>query len=86
MSGDDYLIMLGAGGFFLLLGVILVVWGRAEEKGYYEGTASRLDMREYLEQDPSEHPGLGALKIGGWIAVALGLMMAAVGGAFWRWG
>ncbi len=86
MSAGDYLILMGVGGFFLVLGIVLITWGRGEEKGYYDATATHLDMREYLERDSSEHPGLGAPKVGGWIAIAIGLVMVVMGAGFWLWG
>ena len=85
MPYSDYFIMMGGGGFFVLLGIILILWGRGEERHYYESTATRADVREFLERWP-ERPRVGAVKIGGWIALAIGVVMAAVGGAFWLWG
>ena len=81
----DYFILMGIGGLFLLLGLAAIIWGKIEEKGYYDSLSTRRDVREYLEHWPP-HPEPGALKIGGWIAVAIGLVMLAVGGAFWLWG
>jgi hypothetical protein len=43
-----------------------------------------MSQREFLEHEP-ERPEPGALKIGGWIAIAIGLPMMAMGGAFWLW-
>ena len=85
MLHQDYFIMMGVGGLFLILGLGAIFWGKSEEKGYYDSLSTRTDVREYLEHSP-ERPALGALKVGGWIAIAIGLLMAAIGGAFLLWG
>ena len=82
---QDYIILMGMGGLFVLLGLAGIFWGKGEEKSYYDSLAARPDVREFLEHAP-EHPEPGALKIGGWIAIGIGLIMVAMGGAFWYWG
>lgn len=77
--------LMGMGGLFILLGLAAIFWGRKEEKDYYNALTTRPDMREYLEHWP-QRPEHGALKIGGWIAIALGVIMVAMGGGFWLWG
>ena len=76
---------MGMGGFFVVLGIGALFWGRNEEQDYYDGLASRTDVREYLEHLP-ERPSLGALRIGGWLLISLGLLMIAAGGAMLLWG
>ena len=76
---------MGMGGLFLLLGLATIIWGKGEEKGYYDSLSTRTDAREYLEHWP-QHAEPEALKIGGWIAVAIGLLMVAMGGGFLLWG
>ncbi|MCL0091339.1 hypothetical protein M1N57_00485 [Dehalococcoidales bacterium] len=78
----DYLIVMGIGGLFILLGLATMLWGKVEEKGYYNSLSTRPDVREYLEHWP-ERPEPGALKIGGWIAIAIGLAMLALGMVLW---
>ncbi len=85
MPHSDCFIMMGIGGFFILLGVILIFWGKIEKGAYYDSLASRTDAREFLEHWP-ERPRVGSLKIGGWVALAVGLALVAAGGAFWFWG
>ena len=85
MLQADWFILMVGGGLFLLLGLVAIMWGRGEEKSYYNAISSRPDVREYLEHQP-ERPEPGALRIGGWIAIAIGLVMIAMGGAFWFWG
>lgn len=85
MPQDDWLILLGLGGLFLLLGVGAYIWGLSEERSYYDSMpARRFDVREFLERSPFR-PEPGALKIGGWIAIAIGLLMLLAGGALWLW-
>ncbi len=85
MPFADYCIMMGIGGLFVILGSVAVVWGKHEEKSYFNSISSRTDVREFLEHWP-ERPEPGALKIGGWITIAIGLILLAMGGAFWLWG
>jgi hypothetical protein len=85
MPYSDYFIMTCVGGFFIILGIIFIFLGKGEEKGYFDSLAARADVREFLERWP-ERPRVGAVKIGGWIALAIGLVLAVVGGVFWLWG
>ncbi len=85
MPQENYFILMGMGGLFILLGLATFLWGKREEKSYYNAIATRPDAREFLEHRP-ERPEPGALKMGGWIAIAIGLLMIAIGGAFLLWG
>lgn len=84
MPEGDYLILMGMGGLFVLLGIASMLWGKQEKKSYYDAMATRSDAREFLEHEP-ERPEPGALQIGGWIAIAIGLLMVVMGSAFWLW-
>ena len=85
MPQSEYFILMGMGGLFILLGLAAIIWGKHEEKSYYNSLSTRVDVREYLEHQP-ERPEPGAVKIGGWITIAIGLLVLAMGGAFWLWG
>ena len=85
MLHRDFLILMGMGGLFILLGIAAIFWGRGEKKSYYNAISTRHDVREFLEHEP-ERPEPGALKIGGWLAIVIGLLMLVMGGAFWLWG
>ncbi len=85
MSQQDWFGLMGLGVLFLLLGVGAIIWGRNEEKGYYGSLSTRNDQREFLEHWPPR-PQFGALKIGGRIALALGLLLVVIGIAFKLWG
>jgi len=85
MPEHDFFILMGMGSLFVILGIASIFWGKSEEKSYYDALSTRHDTREFLEHEP-ERPEPGALKIGGWIAIAIGLLMLVMGGAFWLWG
>jgi len=86
MLERDFFILMGIGGLFIILGLATIIWGKREEKGYYNSLSTRADdIREFLEHWP-QRPQPGALKIGGWIAITIGVVMLAVGVALWLWG
>jgi len=85
MSHGEWFILIGMGVLFIFLGLAAFIWGKREEKSYYNSISTRHDVREFLEHEP-ERPEPGALKIGGWIAIAIGLLMVVMGGAFLLWG
>ena len=84
MSEYDWFLIMGMGGLFILLGLAAIIWGRKEEKDYYDSLSTQADAREFVEHWP-RRPQFGALKTGGWIAIAVGALMAVMGGAFWLW-
>ncbi len=79
MASQDWIIPVVVGGVFVVLGVVSILWGRREEKRYYESLTTRTDLREFIAHWPGR-PQPGALKVGGWIAVAAGMIIALVGG------
>ena len=81
MPQTDYFVIMGLGGLFIILGLAAIIWGKREEKGYYNSISARPDTREFLEHWP-RRPEPGALKIGGWIAISIGLLMLIMGGVF----
>ncbi len=81
----DWLILMGVGGLFILLGWATIFWGQREQKSYDNLLATRDDLREFLQHWP-ERSEPGALKVGGWIAVAIGLLLLVLGAVFWLWG
>ena len=82
MPYGDWFVLMGVGGGFIILGLIGIIWGRYEEKSYFNSLAERRDLREFMAHWP-ERPQPGALRTGGWIAIALGLIMLIVGVIFW---
>ncbi len=85
MPQTDLVIPMVMGGLFILLGLGVVFWDRREQKSYYDAISTRGDVREYMEHSP-QRPELGALKIGGVIAIIVGLLLVIMSGAFWLWG
>lgn len=82
MPQGDWLILVIVGGVFVVLGIIGIIWGRHEEKRIFEALAQQPDLREFSLKHV-ESPQPGALKMGGWIAIALGFLLLAVGITCW---
>ena len=81
MSAVDTIILMSVGGGFILLGIIGILWGRYEEKRLFNRLAEKPDLREFSLKHV-ESPQPGALRIGGWIAIALGALLLLVGVVF----
>ncbi len=79
MFQHNWLLPMIMGGVFILLGLAAIIWGKSEEKHYYNSLSARPDTREFMEHWPPR-PQFGALKIGGWIAIAIGLIMIVIFG------
>jgi len=75
--------ILGMGGFFLLLGIIFILWSKREQKGYYNSILlTQKDIRESLTHEPGR-PWLSAWQIGGMISLIVGSMLLIGGGVLW---
>ena len=85
MAQGDWYILLIIGGVFIILGIGGIIWGIREEKRVFEALSQKPDLREFSLKH-IESPQPGALKIGGWIAVGIGLILLIVGIIFWRIG
>jgi len=78
----DCLILIGVGGLFLVIGILMYTWGKREEESYYKELSKRPgDTREFMARWPPRHQP-GALKLGGVIAIALGGVLLVTGGIF----
>ncbi len=84
MPQAEWLILMGIGGLFLIVGIAFVVRGKHAEGSYRDSLSTRTDMREFLEQDPQ--PKFESLRVGGWIALAVGLIMLGIGIGLRFWG
>ena len=82
MPSGENLIFMAVGIGFIVLGVVGILWGRHEEKVLFEALSKKIDLREFVSHEP-ERPQPGALRIGGWIAVSLGLILLVVGIVRW---
>ena len=78
MPHRDWLVLMGMGVLFNLLGLGSILWGKSEEKNYYSAISHRPDVREFLEHWPPR-PQPVALKIGGVIATAVGIVLIVIG-------
>jgi hypothetical protein len=67
------------GAFIFLVGIGFVLWGKTEERNYYDSLITRVDLREFFSRWPPR-PEPGALKTGGWIAIVVGIITAGIGG------
>jgi multisubunit Na+/H+ antiporter MnhB subunit len=85
MDQDNWYILAITGGIFLILGIIGILLGIREEKKLFEALAAKPDLREFSLRHV-ESPQPGALKIGGWIAIAVGVIVLAAGIILWRLG
>jgi hypothetical protein len=85
MEQADWYILVIVGAVFAILGVGGILWGIREEKRIFEALASKPDLREFSLKHV-ESPQPGALKTGGWIAIAVGAVVLIVGIIVWRAG
>ncbi len=67
------------GAVFFVLGIALIIWGAREGRDYYDSLINKVDLREFFSKWPLR-PEPGALKTGGWITIALGIIIAGIGG------
>lgn len=75
------LIPIVIGGVFIILGLGAWAWGRREERQYYDSLTTHTDLREFFTRWPFR-PEPGAIKVGGWIAIAIGVGLSIVGLVF----
>ena len=85
MPEHRWFIPIIVGVVFILLGLVAILWGRREERKYYNSLTTRTDLREFVEHWPRRSEP-GASKIGGWIAFTLGLVLVIIGGILWLLG
>ncbi len=75
--------ILGMGGFFVLLGIIFILWSKREQKRYYNSILlTQKDIRESLTHEPGR-PWLSAWQIGGTISLIVGSILLIGGGVLW---
>ena len=85
MEQGNWYVLVIVGAVFLVLGIIGIWWGIREEQRIFEELASKPDLREFTLKHV-ETPQPGALKIGGWIAIAVGVIVIVMGIILWRTG
>jgi len=74
--------ILGLGVFFILLGIVFVLWNRREAGKYYDSIVTRRDVKEFITHEP-ERSWLSAWQIGGKISLIIGIILAIAGGVLW---
>jgi len=84
MEGE-WAILAIVGAVFIVLGVIGILWGRHEQQKLDEALTTHVDVREFISHWP-ERPQPGALKIGGFIAFVLGVLLMIIGLVIWYTG
>jgi len=82
MPGNDWWVLAIVGAVFIVLGIIGILWGRAEQKKLDEALTSHVDVREFISHWP-ERPQPGALVIGGAISAAVGVLCLIIGLVLW---
>ncbi len=78
MSEGDWIFFVIVGAVFTVLGIVALIWGRIEEKRIFSALAEKHDLREFT-QDHIESPQPGALKIGGWLGLLIGVILIVAG-------
>ena len=83
MSGAGHQVILGMGGFFVLLGIIFILGNRREKRKYYNSVL--LTQRDIKETITHEHERfwLQAWQIGGRVSLVLGIVLLIIGGILW---
>jgi len=74
--------ILGLGVFFILLGIVFILWNKREEQKYYDSISTQKDVKEFITHEP-ERPWLSAWQIGGKISLIIGIILAIAGGVLW---
>ena len=66
--------ILGLGTFFVVLGIVSVLWSRREQTRYYDSVSTRRDVKELLTREP-DRSWLGAWLIGGRLCLIIGIVL-----------
>ena len=69
--------ILGMGLFFVLLGIVSVLWSRREQTQYYDSISTRKDVKEFFTREP-HRPWLSAWLIGGKLCLGIGTVLLIV--------
>ena len=85
MSGASYQIILGMGGFFVLLGIIFILGNRREKRKYYNSVLREKDIKEVITHE-HERFWLQAWMIGGRMSIAVGIALLIAGAILWHVG
>lgn len=79
MPEGSYRIILAMGGFFVLLGIVFILWNRREKKKYYNSIlVTRRDIKETITHE-HERFWLQAWQTGGWVSIVVGVVLLIIG-------
>ena len=82
-SYQAILAILAMGGFFILLGIISILWNKREKKRYYNSILlTQRDIKESLTHEP-RRSWLHAWQTGGGIFLTIGIVLLIIGGILW---
>jgi uncharacterized membrane protein len=83
MLQGNYQVVLGLGAFFILLGIVFILWNRREKNKYYNSILlTRRDIQETITRE-HERFWLHAWRIGGRISLIVGIVLLIIGGILW---
>jgi 3-deoxy-D-manno-octulosonic-acid transferase len=83
MLQGNYQVVLGLGAFFILLGIVFILWNRREKNKYYNSILlTRRDIQETITRE-HERFWLHAWQIGGRISIIVGIVLLIIGGILW---
>jgi len=81
MNDIDSFIMIGMGGFFILLSLFAFLWARGEQHGVNNALSRRPDLKEFVSGGPMRL-GPEAIRIGGRLLFTVGLVVLITGVIF----
>jgi len=85
MTYPDTFIMMVMGGAFIGVGIGVLILERKKRKKYYDGLVTSYDLREFIEHTP-DNPEHSSMRIGGWVTLAVGIVLLSIGGGLWLGG
>jgi hypothetical protein len=81
MPTMDSLVLIGVGCFFILLGIISLLWASREEKNMKTVLSRRTDVRDFIDGWPMR-VGPGSTRIGGLVFIVVGAAALLLGAIF----
>lgn len=85
MSHRELIITAIIGGSFVILGFIGFLWSRREEGSWYKSVSQKIDVREFLDREPGRQEP-NALRTGGKICIAVGIVVLLIALGFFIFG
>jgi len=69
--------ILGLGTFFVVLGIVSVLWSRREQTRFYDSISTKRDLKEFITRE-ADRSWLSAWLIGGRISLVVGIVLLVV--------